>query len=41
MQRKLTALAVALLLLAFAGKSRDLVRHQDALLAYRARYGTA
>ena len=28
-------------LLAFAGKSRDLVRHQDALHAYRARYGTA
>ena len=28
-------------LLAFAGKSRDLVRHQDALRAYRARYGVA
>jgi len=28
-------------LLAFAGESADLVDHRDALLAYRARYGTA
>jgi orotate phosphoribosyltransferase len=36
-------IAVATLddLLAFAGKSRDLVGHQDALRAYRARYGIA
>jgi orotate phosphoribosyltransferase len=41
LQHGIPVVAVAGLddLLAFAGKSRDLVRHQDALRAYRARYG--
>ena len=39
----LPVIAVASLadLLAFAGESADLVGHRDALLAYRARYGTS
>ena len=42
-EHDLPVVAVATLadLLAFAGESADLVDHRDALLAYRARYGSA
>jgi orotate phosphoribosyltransferase len=42
-EHALPVVAVATLgdLLAFAGESADLVGHRDALLAYRARYGSA
>ena len=42
-EHALPVVAVATLadLLAFAGESADLVDHRDALLAYRARYGSA
>jgi orotate phosphoribosyltransferase len=42
-EQGIPVIAVATLadLLAFAGESADLVGHRDALLSYRARYGSA